>query len=167
MKKSLGRAFIFSFLVFLALNFLFLIIGYSIVELLDFQLDRVADHPTYSIFFVTYPARFFPWELLENFISTPPKILFLGGLISCAIGTIIAGLMGGDICKSFGGWIVTSISIILLFIAMITIDDFNLGILFFGDTYTEAIVQILITGIINMLIYGALVLLIALIKGKS
>ncbi len=68
MKHSLFRAFLFSLLVFLALNFLFFIIGYAVANILDFPLGRIADHPTHSIHVITYPVQWFPWELIERSI---------------------------------------------------------------------------------------------------
>jgi hypothetical protein len=170
MEKSLVRAFLFSLLVFLVLNFLFFIVGYSIAGLIDLPLDRIANHPTHSIYLLTYPCRFFPWNIIEYFLSSSSpglKILYLGGFISFVVAAIVAGLMGGDIGKSFGGWILTSLCYTGLFIFMITIDSFNLDYICFACTYTEAVVEVLIACIVNMLIFSALVLLIALLKGRS
>ena len=170
MKKSLGRAFIFSLLVFLALNFLFYIIGYSIAEMLDNVVDRIADHPTHSIFLLIYPSKNFPWELLNDFIivgSLAFKIYYLGGFISFIIAAIVAGLKGGSIGKSFGGWVLTVICSILLFIVIITIDDFNLDYISFTATLVDGIVIVVIAGAVNALIFGAIVIIIAFIKGRS
>ena len=170
MKHSLLRAFLFSLLIFLALNFLFFIIGYTVAEILDLPLGRIADHPTHSIHLITYPAEYFPWELIDYFTSNSSlgfKILYLGGFISFIIAAIIAGLMGGSIGNAFVGWLMTSSCYILLLIAMISIDDFNIGFICFPCTLADGIVEILITGIVNALIFGALVFIIALIKGRS
>jgi len=170
MKKSIGRAFIFSFLVFIALNFLFYIIGYSIVGMVDLLLDRIAAHPTHVIYLMTFPSKFFPWEILSEFISAGTfgfQLIYLGGFISFIIAAIIAGLMGGNIGKSFGGWIFTIICSILLFIVIIAIDDFNLNYINFTATLIDGIVILAIAGAINGLIFGAIVIIIALLKGKS
>jgi len=170
MKKSLSRAFIFSLLVFLALNFLFYIIGYSIAEVLNLTLDSIAAHPTHSIYLMVYPSGSLPWELLSDFNTYSNlgfKVLFLGGFISLIIAAIVAGFMGGNIGKSFGGWILTVICSMLLFIAIISIDEFNLNYISFFVTLTEGIVIVAIASAVNGLIFGALVILIALLKGKS
>ena len=170
MKKSLGRAFIFSLLVFLALNFLFYIIGYSIAGMVDLLLDRIAAHPTHVIYLMIYPSQYFPWEILSSFSNVGTlgfQILFLGGFISFIIAAIVAGLIGGDIGKSFGGWILAVICSMLLFITIIAIDEFNLNYISFTATLVDGIVILAIAGAVNGLIFGALVILIALLKGKS
>ncbi|UCC18585.1 MAG: hypothetical protein JSV62_10805 [Promethearchaeota archaeon] len=170
MKHSLIRAFLFSLIVFLALNFLFYIIGYSVEDLLYLPLSRIAEHPTHIIYLITYPVNWFPWELIEDFISASSlgfKIYTLGGFISFLIAALIAGLMGGSIGNAFIGWLITSGCFILLMILMISIDPFNLGFICTMCTLDEGIVSILITGIVNTLIFGALVFVIALIKGRS
>ena len=170
MKHSLFRAFIFSLLVFLALNFLFFIIGYASTDTLDLPLGRIADYPSHSIYVITYPVRYFPWELIERFTSVLAlgfKIMYLGGLISFLIAALIAGLMGGSIGNAFIGWLITSGCFILLMIFMITVEPFNLNWICIGCTLEEGIVKVLITGLVNTLIFGALVFIIALIKGRA
>jgi len=169
MKHSLLRAFLFSLLIFFALNFLFYIIGYSVAELLDLPFSRIADHPTHSINLITYPAEYFPWELIDYFTIAALgfKIVYLGGFISFLIAAMIAGLMGDSIGDAFVGWLMTSACYILLLIAMISFDDFNLNFICFGCTLIDGIVEVLITGIVNALLFGALVFIIALIKGRS
>ena len=170
MKKSLGRAFIFSFLVFILLNFLFYIIGYSIAGMVDIVLDRIAAHPSHAIYLMVNPAQYFPWEILSLFSSTGIlgfQIRYLGGFISYILAAIIAGLMGGDIGKSFGGWILSVICSIVLFIVIMGVDDYNLSYISFTSTFVEGIVVVAIASAVNALIFGALVILIALLKGKS
>ena len=170
MKKSLARAFIFSLLVFLALNFLFLIIGYSIAEVLDLAIDPIADHPTHSIYLMIYPSQYLPWEHISNSIDALNlgfKIFYIGGLISFIIAAIVAGIMGGGVGKSFGGWIITVICSIVLFIVIISIDDFTLNYISFTATLVDGINILIIAGAVNGLIFGALAIIIALIAGRS
>ena len=170
MKHSLFRAFLFSLLVFLALNFLFFFIAYAVEGILDLPLDRIADHPTYSIYAITYPASHFPWELIERFINVLAlgfKMLYLAGFITYLIAALIAGFMGGSIGNAFIGWLIASGSIILLMIFMISIDPFNLSFICGACTLDQGIVSVLITGLVDTLIFGALVFIIALIKGRA
>lgn len=170
MKHSIFRAFIFSLLVFIVLNFLFFFICYAVEDILDLPLGRIADHPTYSIYAITYPASYFPWELIERFINVLSfgfKLLYLGGFISFLIAALIAGLMGGSIGNAFIGWLMASGSIIILMIFMISIDPFNLNYICFTCTLEGGIMMVLITELINALIFGALVLIIALMKGRA
>ncbi|MHA2007561.1 MAG: hypothetical protein ACXABO_07965 [Promethearchaeota archaeon] len=169
MKKSLVRAFLFSLLIFLVLNFLIYIVAYAIADLLNAVFDPIANHPTHSIYLMIYPSRYFPWELIGNSIDATLafKILYLGGVVSFVIAAIVAGLMGGSVGKSFGGWILTAICYMLLFITIISIDEFNLNYISFTATLVDGIVIVLIAGTVNALIFGGLVFIIALIKGRS
>ncbi|MFX1366053.1 MAG: hypothetical protein ACFFCE_18345 [Promethearchaeota archaeon] len=170
MKRSTGRAFIFSLIVFLVLNFLFYIISFAIGDILDSVFDTIADHPSSSVFLLIYPSRYFPWELITNSVDASSfafKFFYMAGLISFIIAAIVAGLMGSNIGESIGGWMITAICYMLMFIAIISIDDFNLNYISFTATLIDGIIRILITGTVNALIFGLLVILIALIKGKK
>lgn len=170
MKKSLARAFLLSLIIFVALNFLFYIIGYSVGGLLNTLLDRIAAHPTHSVYLFIYTSQYFPWELIGKGIDVASlafKIFYFGGLVSLIIAAIAAGLIGGNIGKSLGGWILTVICSMILFIVIFLLDSFNLTYISFSATLTDGIVRILITGIVNALIFGALVIVVALIKGKE
>ncbi|KKN14336.1 hypothetical protein LCGC14_0997210, partial [marine sediment metagenome] len=115
--------------------------------MLDNVLGYIADHPSHTIYLMIYPTQYFPWEILSRFNSALTlgfQMLFLGGFISYIIAAIIAGLMGGAIGKSFGGWILTIIVSIVLFIAIITIDDFNLNYISFTATLVDGIVIVVI-----------------------
>jgi hypothetical protein len=169
MEKSFARAFIFSLIIFFVLNFLIYVISYAIGGILDLLFGPIAAHPTQSVYLLIYPTRFFPWELINRAISASIafKIYYLGGIASYVIAAIVAGLTGGSIAKSFGGWILTAICSMLLFILIVILDAENLDFISFSATLIDGIVLILITGTVNALIFGALVILIALIKGRE
>lgn len=170
MKKSLGRAFLFSLLVFLVLNFIFYILTYSIADMLAAVFNPIAAHPTHSIYLLIYPSQYFPWQLIEYFIASGSlafKLLYLGGFISFIVAAIVAGLMGDSLRQSLGGWFITASCYILLFIAILSIDQFNLNYVSFTATLVDGIVIVLIGGAVNAVIFGALVFIIALIKGRS
>jgi hypothetical protein len=168
MKKSLLRAFLFSLIIFFALNFLFYIIGYSRPGALDLALNPIAAHPTHSIYLLVYPSRYLPWELLGNItVYSSFGLVFLGGFISFIIAAIVAGLMGGGIGKSFGGWVLTIICSIVLFIVIISIDDFNLDFISFTTTLVDGIIITVIAGAVNLLIFGVVVIILAFITGRS
>ncbi|MFX1502306.1 MAG: hypothetical protein ACFFDH_15200 [Promethearchaeota archaeon] len=170
MKRSTGRAFIFSLIVFLVSNFLFYIISYAIGEILDLVFDTIADHPSSSVFLLIYPSRYFPWELITNSVDSNTfafKFFYIAGLISFSIAAVVAGLMGSNIGESIGGWMITALCYMLMFIAIIYIDDYNLSYISFSATLIDGIVIILITGAVNALLFGVLVIIIALIRGKK
>ncbi len=117
-----------------------------------------------------YPSKNFPWEsigLFMNTLSLGFKIYYLGGFISFVIAAIVAGLMGGNIGKSFGGWVLTVICSIILFIVIISIDDFNLNYISFTATLVDGIIILSIVGAVNVLIFGVLVIIISLVTGRS
>ncbi len=93
--------------------------------------------------------------------------MYIGYFISLVIASIIAGLMGGDIVKSVGGWILTCITCMLLFIIIMMIDDYNVSQFCGACPMGTAIVDALSSVAVNLLIFGALAALIALIKGRS
>ena len=170
MKKSLGRAFLFSLFVFLALTFLFFIIGYSVAGVLDNVLDDIAAHPTHSVYLFVYPSQYLPWEQVINSIDALTlgfKIFYFGGLISFAIAAIVAGIFGGGVGKSIGGWILTVICSSILYIIIISIDDFNLNYISFTATLIDGIITIIIASVVNLLLFGVIVIIITLIAGRS
>ena len=169
MEKSLFRAFIFSLLLFFGINFIIYLMSYSLGGLFYTEIDRISIHPTHGVFLLLYPSRYFPWELIFNSIDVGLiefTVFFIGGFVSFIVAAILAGLMGGDIRNSFGGWILTCISYISMHIAILVIDDYNLTYLTPGNLI-NGIVLVIITGVANMLIFGGLVILIAHLKGKE
>jgi len=170
MKTGLIRAFLFSLIVFFILNFLFTIIGNSIYQSLEFEFTRFAEHPTFIIFRLIYPFHSFPWDIFNRIITVPEigiKTMYIGYFISLVMASIIAGFTGGEIVKSVGGWILTSITCILLFIIIITIDVYNKSQFCVGCSLDEAIIYVIIPGVVNLLIFGVLAALIGYIRGRS
>lgn len=171
MKASLGRAFIFSLIVFVVINFLSTIIGYSVADLIDLELERYGDYPAFIPYRMISAAGFFPWELLDDFANvsdTGLKIFYMGLFLSPIIASIIAGLTGGDVSKAAGGWILTSITCMILFAILFIVEDAVRGYYCFTCTTTEsAIIKAIVHVLVNLMIFGALAAVIALIKGKS
>lgn len=133
-------------------------------------LGRIASHPTHSIYLEIYPSQYFPWELIGrgiNAASLAFNIYYFGCLAFLIITAIVAGLMGGSIGKSFGGWIFTVICSMILFIVIFVVDDYNLTYISFSATLIDGIIIVLIAGAVNALLFGALVIIIALIKGRE
>ena len=172
MEKSLFRAFIFSILLFFGINFLIYITMYSLAgqTFIESELNRIADHPTHIAYLLIYPSQFFPWDLIFRGINTSMiqyTVLYIAGFVSFVIAAIIAGLMGGDISKSFGGWILTCICYMTVHIIILVIDEFNLIYISSSATLVEGIVIVIVAGAVNMLIFGGLVVLIAYLKSRS
>lgn len=172
MEKSLFRAFIFSLVVFIGLNFLvfFTVYSSSVQVVLEMELERIAAHPSHIGYTMIYPSRFFPWQLIQLGIENSSyqfTIYYIAGFVTFILAAIVAGLMGGDIIKSFGGWILTCITYMVIHIAIVFIDEYNIFYIHFSYTAVEAIILILITGVVNMLVFGGVVILIAYIRSKD
>ena len=172
MERSLFRAFIFSLIVVIALNFLFYIIGYSILGTLDIQFTRASSHPTYIVLWLTYPYTWFPWELIIDAMTRDPSIhigliiMDIGLVASLAVGSIVAAIFGGDFSKSLGGWVLTSLTCVAALFIIVIIDSFNLSWICWPCELGEAMVYILVVGVVNLLIFSGITLLTVLIVGS-
>jgi hypothetical protein len=168
MEKGMIRAFIFSFIVFVVINFLAVIIGYSIAELIDLEVDRFGEYPAFIPYRMIYGAGYFPWELLELYTDTTPEVTYMGLFISPIIASIIAGLTGGDVLKALGGWILTCITCMIMFAILFTSVDYLWGYYCSSCTTAEsAVIRAIVHVLVNLMIFGALAGFIALIIGRS
>jgi len=170
MKKSLIRAFLFSLIAFLILNLIFFVVGFSINGFLYTTFDTIAEHPIWIIRYLTDPFRNFLWNLvidLSSGMGIGWKIWNIGKILSLLFASIIAGISGGSILRSAGGWILTSILSIGLLISMFLIDSWTLGALCGLCTLNETMVPVIISGIVNLVIFGCVALIVALFAGRS
>ena len=170
MKKSLLRAFLYSLFVFLILNLLFYIICYSLLGALDVTISEIRTHPALILYRLASPIRYLLWDLVYSISASTELawiILFIGAIVSLTLAAIIAGIFGGSIPKSVGAWILTSLCSIGLLIAMFFIDSYTITWFCGGCTLYEAIVDILLISIVNILIFSGVALLFALLAGRS
>jgi len=117
-----------------------------------------------------YPISWYPWVLIDRIIVTSVigiKIMYIGYFISLITASIIAGLIGGSVVKSVGGWTLTLMTCMVLFAIILVIDDYNQGFFCNSCSLVQAIGTMTITVGSNLLIFGALTALIALLKGKE
>ncbi|MFX0060429.1 MAG: hypothetical protein ACFE85_13470 [Candidatus Hodarchaeota archaeon] len=170
MKKSLIRAFLFSLITFFILNFLFFIIAYSIEGVINLAFTDIAEHPLLILFFLSTPTHHFIWELIL-WISLPIgvgwKVLYIGMILSYSLASIIAGISGGSILKSLGGWVLTSICSIVIIIVMFLIDSYTASWFCSLCTFNEAVIEIVLPGIVNLLIFSGVSILVAFLIGRS
>ena len=171
MEKSLGRAFIVSLLILMVFSFLFYIIGYSMLGILDHAFTRVTDHPSHFVLWITYPFTRLPWEwiteITEVITADGIKVMYTGFIVSFVLAAIIAGFFGGDFSNSLGGWLLTSLVCIVLLIAVAFIDSYNIDWICNGYlcALDYTVVKILVVGLINLLIFGGITLLTVLVIG--
>ena len=170
MKKSLGRAFIFSFIAFALVGLLFLIIAYSIGGAIDNLFSLFADHPSMIIQYILRPLRYFPWELFTEFFETSyfsTRTWYVGMFVALIIASIVAGLTGGNMKNSFVGWAIMMILCIVLYIIPFGFDSLSLNHTCGACTYLEGVIEVVIIGIVHIPIFGCITLLTALMIGRS
>jgi len=170
MEKSLGRAFIFSFIAVIALSFLFFIIGYSIMGSLENHFSHASSHPTYIVLWLTYPYTWLPWDLIlaivDESLNIGFRIMYLGFFITLIVGAIVAAIFGGDFSNSLGGWVLTSLVCIVALIVTFFIDSYNADWVCWTCELGETVIQVLIVGVVNLLIFGGITLLTVLVVGS-
>ena len=169
MEKSLGKAFIVSLITLMIFSFIFYVIGYSMLDMLDIKIEIVADHPTYFVFWITYPFKLLPWEFIteitEEMTADGIRVMYIGFLIALVLASIMAGIFGGDFTNSLGGWLLTSLMCIILQIAIVFIDEFNISWFCSGCELDETVVQLIIVGLINLFIFGGVTLVTVVVIG--
>jgi hypothetical protein len=170
LKKSLGRAFIFSLIAFVLVGLLFQIISSSIGGTIDSLFGVFADHPGMIIQYILRPLRYFPWEIFNEFFATPnlsTKIWFIGMIVALIIASFVAGLTGGNVKNSFTGWAIMMIFSIVLYIIPFSFDPMSFIFTCGTCTYLEGVIKVVIIGIVHILIFGCITLLTALMISRS
>ena len=172
MEKSIGRAFIVSLVTLLIFSFIFYIIGYSMLGILDHAFTRVTDHPSHFILWITYPFTRFPWEWIIEITDVVTadgiRVMYIGFMVAFVLAAIMAAIFGGDFSNSLGGWLITSVVCIILLIFAAIIDSYNIDWICngFSCALDYTVVKILVVGLINVLIFGGITLLTVLVVGS-
>ncbi len=160
MRKGLLTAFFLGLIVFILLNFLFWIIGYSIVGTLDAQINYIATEPRTLLVRLVYPIAGYPWEIIENAANTSfdgIRVMLIGYFLSLIISSIVVGLTAGELGTAFFAWaLVCIVSIILALI----------GFDLFTSDLESAAYDIIFAGIIHLILFGLLALLVAQIARR-
>ena len=170
MQKSLGRAFIFSLIAFVLVGFIFVIIEYSIGDAIDNLFGLFTDYPGTIIQWLLRPVRYFPWDIINEFLETSyisTKTWYVGMFLSLIIASIIAGLTGGEVKNAFGGWALTMIFSIIMYIIPLSLGGQYTNNTCGLCTSQEAIIMVIIIGIVHLLIFGCITLLTALMIGRA
>ena len=161
-----GKAFGFSLLAYIGLNFLFLIIAFTISGELNLIFQEISNQPLILFVLFLGPIYFFPGlNILGIYLSieigaAPGIILAIGSVVSPFIASIIAGKMGENKVGSFGGWFLTSIlcSIILGIFAFVE----PLVLIYYGIPFvdpTSTFIVSIMSGAVSGVFYGAFALL--------
>lgn len=166
-----GKAFGFSLLAFIGVNFLFVIITETISGNLNALFANIASDPLILLILFFGPIINYPFAVFSSFYNiavTAPFDIYLliqaiGFFVAPFLAAIIAGRTGETKGGSFGGWALTAMLSavgigILVFINPSTL--LNLGITVTPPTAIQIfVVDILIAGAVNMVFYGCFALL--------
>ncbi len=176
MRKSAGMAFIISLVILLLLNFLFYIIGMSMDggNKLSDDLNLVSDNFTWLLWRLAQPSTAFPWEIAGDWMERPfvtdgDKLRYIMMILIMIFAAIAAGLMGGDITNAVIGWVITMV----VCIVMVTIAASQSQLVCSWVTsqssaeFSDAVVWIIVKGVVNMILFGIVAALVALVVGRS
>jgi len=156
-----AKAFGFSLLAFIGLNFLFVIITNTISGNLNLLFSQITANPIVILVLLFGPVIYFPGEIFqilmgEIMLGGGPEVLieFIGYIVSPFVASLVAGRMGENKAGSFGGWFLTAIGsalglVILAFIYPIL----------FPPPVEMAIIMLLLSGITIGIFYGCFALL--------
>jgi hypothetical protein len=157
-----GKAFGFSLLAYIGLNFLFIIIAYTIEGTLNALFSAISANPLMILSILFGPVIYFPGEVFtllvnqfQSGIVTSLLIQFIGFIVSPFVGALVAGRMGENKGGSFGGWLLTSV---LSGIAMAILAYIEPSI-FIPPATTTTMILVLISGIAIGVFYGCFALL--------
>ncbi len=122
------------------------------------------------MFWLANPIQHFIWQLF-TWISAPVgvgwTVLYIGYALSLTIASIIAGISGGSILKSVFGWVLTSVCSIGLIVAMFFIDSYTVNYYCSLCNLNEAIIEVVLPGVVNLLIFSGVALVVGLLVGRS
>ena len=158
MKIGLGKALGFSLLAFIGLNFLFIIIAYTISGDLNSLFSTISSNPLTIITILFAPISYMPGTVITG-ISTSISlgmpdlaalIQFIGFIVSPFVAALVAGRTGGGKGGSFGGWMLAAL-IGATAVAVFSYIQLAAPIL--------VIIGIMLSGAVNGVFYGCFALL--------
>lgn len=170
-----GKAFGFSLIAFVGINFLFVIITNTITGDLNTLFSDITTNPLVLFFVFFGPIVFFPGEIVQSLFvsiaSGPYDATFIGSLIALIgyivaplIASIIAGKTGEEKAGSLGGWFLTAIISGLAIGILVFFNDPAL-LAYYGLALTiDTFILSLLSGAINGIFYGSFALLFASIE---
>ena len=161
---GLGKALGFSLLAYVGLNFLFVIISYTISGGLNLLFSAITSNPLMILLIFFGPIREVPgveifnlYGLISSGTYDATLIQAIGVIVTPFVASIVAGRTGGSKGSSLGGWMITCL-----------ISSSALGVLGFispstlGFTAADAVmflITVSISAAINGVFYGCFALL--------
>jgi len=158
MKIGLGKALGFSLLAFIGLNFLFIIIAYTISGDLNLLFSAISSDPLIIIFIFFEPIRYMPGTVITDLYNSislgmtdvAALIQYIGFIVSPFVAALVAGRTGGGKGGSFGGWMLAAL-----------IGATAVAVLFYVQLAAPIgeIIIIMLSGAVNGIFYGCFALL--------
>ncbi len=163
---GLGKALGFSLLALIGLNFLFVIITYTINEQLNPLFSDISSNPLIILLIFFGPIVSMPgsesslFAQISSGMTVPMLIQSIGFIVSPFVASLIAGRMGENKGGSFGGWMITAmISAVVLgilaFISPVTLSYYGIPVI----DPLFVLISFLISGAVNGVFYGCFSLL--------
>ncbi|MFX1417835.1 MAG: hypothetical protein ACFE9N_02820 [Promethearchaeota archaeon] len=167
-----GKAFLFSMLAFIGLNFVFTIIYYALIPMgFDSLFTTIQTSPIIIIYYlfgsiISTPSAILNWTIAQPFIFgiSDNLILGLGYLVTLIIAAILAGRFGGNKGQCFGGWFLT----VIISTAVVIIGAFldptfqsTLLTIYGWPSFNAILIYVIISCIINIVFYGFFALLLS------
>ena len=143
------------------------------MENLDFENQQISQHPILAIEHLLDPICQYPWYFFERISvhldlgNTGWVIMYIGFILAFIIAAIVAGLSGGNISRSFGGWSLTIITCMIILIMLFVIDDQLWLYTGIAPSTEEAIVTIILAGLSNLIIYGCITIIVAAMRPRN
>jgi len=156
-KIGLGKALGFSLLAFIGLNFLFIIIVYTISGDLNLLFSAISSEPLIIISVFFGPIGFMPGYVITlltgqiySGVFDASLIQWIGFIVSPFVASLVAGRTGDGKGGSFGGWMIAALigSAALSVLAFIQLAD-----------PLMTIVVLILSGVVNGIFYGCFALL--------
>ncbi|MFW9969573.1 MAG: hypothetical protein ACFFDF_05180 [Candidatus Odinarchaeota archaeon] len=173
---GLGKAFLFSILALVGINFIFTIIYFAFVSGFPTLFTNIQNAPLMIIYYlfgalISFPHIIFEWTIAQPFFGTLDLAHLIFGiayLVALIIPAILAGKFGESKAQCFGGWLLTAfVSTVIIIIGIFLSNSFRneLNLVYgWASTIDVLLINILISCTINIFFYGFFAVLVSKIE---
>ena len=165
-----GKAFLFSLIAFVGINFIFTIISYAFIGF-NQLIFIIQNYPLMILYYlfgsvISTPSAIFNWTIAEPFLSSNMNMLILGlgHLTAPLIAALLAGRFGESKSQSFGGWLLTAVISTASVIIAAWLSPYTTNTLITTYVWPSAddiLVLAIISCLVNIVFYGFFALLLS------
>ncbi|MFX0024331.1 MAG: hypothetical protein ACFE9S_18580 [Candidatus Hermodarchaeota archaeon] len=165
-----GKAFLFSLIAFIGINFIITIIYYAFAGF-NLLISEIQNYPLMILYYlfgsiISAPSAIFNWTIAEPFLLNDMDMLIfgLGHLVAPLIAAILAGRFGDGKGQSFGGWLLTAVISTAAVIIAAWLSPYTAGTLmttYLWPSTNVILVLAIISCLINIFFYGFFSLLLS------